>query len=371
MSLSVGIVGLPNVGKSTTFNALTKAANAQAANYPFCTIEPNKAIVTVPDGRLQQLANIAKPKQILPSTVEFVDIAGLVKGASEGAGLGNQFLANIRDTDAIVHLVRCFEDDNVLREDGRTVDPRGDVEIIETELILADYQQLEKKMDRIQKQVRADKKYQPVLDAANALLNHLGAGKPAAAFPVANAAMEEQYGELNREMRFLTGKTVIFAANVDEDSIAEDNAHVKEIRALAAERDSAAVVVLCAKIEEEMIGMDDTERAEMLEGLGATESGLDQIIRKGYEALGLQSYFTAGPKEVRAWTVPIGAKAPQAAGVIHTDFERGFIRAEVIAFDDYIAHKGEAGAKAAGRLRVEGKEYVVKDGDVVHFLFNV
>lgn len=366
MALSIGIVGLPNVGKSTTFNALTKAQNAEAANYPFCTIEPNKAIVAVPDERLERIAEIVNPKQTIHSTVEFVDIAGLVAGASRGEGLGNQFLANIRETQAIVHLVRCFEDENVIHVGGKP-DPRGDIETIETELVLADLQALERKTDRLAKQAKGDKSLAPALAMAEALKAHFEAGGPAVTFP---RREEDAFRELNREMRFLTGKTVIFVANVDEDGIAEDNEHVKAVREAAAAR-GAETVKLCARLEEEMAGLTDAERAEFLESMGMEEDGLGQVIHKGYRALELISYFTAGPKEARAWTIREGWTAPKAAGVIHNDFERGFIRAEVISYDDFVAHKGEAGAKAAGKLRVEGKEYVVAGGDVMHFRFSV
>ncbi|MGF1572284.1 MAG: redox-regulated ATPase YchF [Sumerlaeia bacterium] len=363
MALSIGIVGLPNVGKSTTFNALTKSQNAQAANFPFCTIEPNKAIVPVPDERLAKLAEIVKPNRIVPSTVEFVDIAGLVKGASRGEGLGNQFLGNIAETSAIVHLVRCFDDENVIHVSEKP-DPKDDIEVIETELIMADYQTLEKRLDRLRKAAKADKKMQPLVDCAEQLLTHLGEGKPALAWP--NRKTDEAFIQLNRDLRFLTGKAVIFAANVDEEHLAEDNEYVKTVRQLAAER-GCEVVKLCAKVEEEMVGMEDNERSEFLESLGCSESGLEQIIRQGFMALDLMSYFTAGVMEVRAWTIPVGCLAPQAAGVIHTDFEHKFIRAETIAYQDFVELKGEAGAKAAGKMRVEGKEYVVQNGDVMHF----
>ena len=367
MALSVGIVGMPNVGKSTTFNALTKAQNAQAANYPFCTIDPNKAIVPVPDPRLAALAEIVKPQNILPCVVEFVDIAGLVKGASKGEGLGNQFLSHIRDTSAIIHLVRCFEDPNVIHVDG-SVDPVRDIEVINTELLLADIQSLEKKIERLDKQARTDKKLAAQLEIAKELLAFMNDGKPAAVFPKRE---EEAYVLLEKEMRFITAKKVIFGANVDEAGLAEDSGYVKKVRDYA-EANGAEVVKLCAKVEEEMTGMSDAERDEFLAELGAHDgSGLEQIIHKGYKALGLISYFTAGVKEVRAWTIQNGWKAPKSASVIHNDFERGFIRAEVIAYNDYIACKGEAGARAAGKLRTEGKEYVVQDGDVMHFLFNV
>jgi len=363
MALSIGIVGLPNVGKSTTFNALTKAQNAEAANYPFCTIEPNKAVVPVPDSRLDALAKIVSPERIMAATVEFVDIAGLVQGASKGEGLGNQFLGNIAETEAIVHIVRCFDDENVVHVNGAP-NPKDDIEIIETELIMADFQSLEKRLEKLRKQAKGDKKIQPLVDLGEKLLDHFGEGKPANAWP--NREEDEVFQQLNREMRFLTGKTVIFGANVDEDALSEDNEYVKVVREIAKERGSV-VVKLCAKVEEEMVGMSDEERAEFLESLGAEESGLEQIIRKGYEALGLMSYFTAGEKEVRSWTIKRGWLAPQAAGVIHTDFEHNFIRAEVITYDDYIENDGEAGCKAVGKMRLEGKEYEVQDGDVVHF----
>lgn len=366
MALSIGIVGLPNVGKSTTFNALTEAQNAEAANYPFCTIEPNKAIVTVPDERLHKLTEIAKPNKVLNATIEFVDIAGLVKGASKGEGLGNQFLGNIRETAAIVHVVRCFEDDNVVHVNAKP-DPKDDIETINTELVLSDLQQLEKKIERTSKQLKGDKKLQGQLDLANELKTHFESGKWAAAFTDRDNDTARAFF---KEMQFLTDKKVIYAANVDEEGLAEDNAYVQIVRGIADEH-GAETVKLCAKIEEEMAGMSKEERHEFLDSMGATESGLEQVIRKGYHALDLISYFTAGEKEVRAWTIGRGWTAPQAAGVIHTDFERGFIRAEVIAYDDYVKSGGEQGAKAAGLMRVEGKEYVVQDGDVMHFRFNV
>ena len=366
MALSIGIVGLPNVGKSTTFNALTKAQNAAVANYPFCTIEPNRAVVPVPDPRVDKIAAIAKPEKVTHATVEFVDIAGLVKGASQGEGLGNQFLANIRETAAIVHVVRCFEDENVVHVSARP-NPRDDIEVINTELMLADLQQLENRLARIERQAHHDKKLQPTVELAHRLKALLETGKPVAAYPDQES---ELFRAFNNEMRFLTGKKVIFAANVNEADLAADNEYVQQVRAIAAEQ-GAEVVKLCARLEEEMAGLSDEERAEFLTSLGVEESGLEQVIHKGYHALGLISFFTAGPKEVRAWTVRQGAKAPQAAGEIHTDFERGFIRAEVIPYEVYVRLGGEAAAKAAGAMRVEGKEYVVQDGDVMHFRFNV
>lgn len=366
MALSIGIVGLPNVGKSTTFNALTKAQNAQAANYPFCTIEPNKAVVAVPDPRVDKLAVLAKSEKIIYATVEFVDIAGLVKGASQGEGLGNQFLANIRETAAIVHVVRCFDDENVIHVSG-DISPRDDIDVINLELILADLQQIETKLSKLERQAKHDKALQAQAELAVQLKALLEQGKPIIAY---SDITSETFQALNREMRFLTAKPIIYVANVNEDDLLEDNAYVQTVRAIAAEQ-GAEVVKLCARLEEEMAGLSDEERAEFLHSLGVEESGLEQVIHKGYKALGLISYFTAGPKEVRAWTVPIGAKAPQAAGVIHGDFERGFIRAETIAYDAYVRLGSEAAVKAAGEMRVEGKEYVVQDGDVMHFRFNV
>jgi len=376
MGLSVGIVGLPNVGKSTTFNALTSARNAEAANYPFCTINAHSALVPVADARLLALAEIAKPKEIIPATVAFTDIAGLVKGASKGEGLGNQFLASIRECAAILHLVRCFDDPNVIHVDG-AVDPVRDIEVINTELILADLQSLEKRAERLEKQARTDKKLAPQLELAKRLMEHLDTGAPASGF---KDAANEDYRALSQELRFLSGKQVIYGANVDDAALAEDNRYVKALREHvrasvgaggAAGAGAAPIVKICAKIEEELIDMSASERIEYLESLGVHASGLDQIVGAGYAALGLMSYFTAGPKEVRAWTIERGWKAPKAASVIHNDFERGFIRAEVISYDEYVAHRGEAGARAAGALRTEGKEYMVQDGDVMHFLFNV
>jgi hypothetical protein len=366
MALGIGIVGLPNVGKSTLFNALTQAQNAEAANYPFCTIEPNRAIVPVPDPRLDRLAAIVKPAKLTHATVEFVDIAGLVKGASRGEGLGNQFLGNIRETAAVVHVVRCFDDENVVHVHG-AIDPRGDIEVIETELILADLQTLEKRIDRLAKLAKADRKLQPQVELAESLKAHLEAGRPAASFPDRD---RDAFALLEAETHFLTGKPVIYAANVDEDGLTDDNDHVRAVRAYAAERGMECVKI-CARLEQEMAGMSDEERRELLDSAGASQSGLEQVIHKGYAALGLISYFTAGPKETRAWTVTRGDKAPRAAGTIHSDFERGFIRAEVIGYDDYLSLGGETAAKAAGKMRVEGKDYVVADGDVILFRFSV
>ena len=366
MALSIGIVGLPNVGKSTTFNALTKAQNAAAANYPFCTIEPNKAIVTVPDPRVDKLAELVKPEKVIYATVEFVDIAGLVKGASQGEGLGNQFLANIRDTSAIVHVVRCFDDENVIHVSGG-IDPLSDIDVINLELILADLQQLENKAEKLKRQANHDKSLAAQAELAIELKSLLEQGKPVLAW---HDRHSETFLAFNQEMRFLTAKPIIYVANVDENHLTEDNDYVKAVRKIAAAQ-NAEVVKLCAKLEEEMAGLTDNERDEFLHSMGVEEGGLDQVIHKGYHLLGLMSYFTAGVKEVRAWTVERGAKAPQAAGVIHTDFEKGFIRAEVIGYNDYIRLGTEVAAKQAGLMRLEGKEYVVQDGDVMHFRFNV
>ncbi len=365
MSLSIGIVGLPNVGKSTLFNALTKAQNAESANYAFCTIEPNKAVVPVPDSRIDVLTELVNPKRVQQATVDFVDIAGLVAGASKGEGLGNKFLANIRETHAILHVVRCFDNDDVIHV-ANSVDPLRDIEIIETELILADVQTLENRLERMERMFKGDKTLAPKIEAAKALLAHLNDGHPVSTFRKEMKGLEE----LHAEIRFITGKNVIYCANVDEEGVAEDNDYVEAVRALANER-GAEFVKISARMEEELVGLDAEEQQEFLESYGIKESGLHQIIRTGFHSLGLISYFTAGVKEVRAWTIHDGDKAPQAAGVIHTDFERGFIRAEVIAYDDYVTHGTEAKCRAEGVLRVEGKDYVMKDGDVVHFLFNV
>jgi ribosome-binding ATPase len=366
MGLSVGIVGLPNVGKSTIFNALTRAQNAESANYPFCTIEPNKAVVPVPDPRLDKLAEIAGSKKTIYATVDFVDIAGLVKGASQGEGLGNKFLTNIRETEAILQVVRCFEDENITHVDG-SVDPIRDIEVIETELILADFQMMENRVVRMKKQARADKAAQAALPVYEKLLAHLGEGRMAVAFEGQDSELVQS---IFKEMQFLTDKKVIYCCNVDESGLQEDNAHVAAVKELAAAR-GADVVKICAKMEEDLNGMSDEERNEFLLEYGVKESGLDQIVRTGYHTLGLISYLTQGPKEARAWTIRRGDKAPQAAGVIHTDFERGFIRAQVIAYDDFVAKGSEAACRDAGLLRTEGKEYVVRDGDVIEFLFNV
>ena len=366
MGLGVGIVGLPNIGKSTTFNALTKAQNAESANYPFCTIEPNKAVVPVPDSRLGELAKIVKPERIIYSTVDFVDIAGLVKGASDGEGLGNQFLSNIREVEVILHLVRCFEDDNITHVEGK-IDPLRDIEIIESELIFSDIQQLDKKVDKLYRASKADKSIHTSYEFAQELKAHLDEIKPVSTFAKKDDPMFE---ELDSELRFLSNKEIIYGVNVDEDSLTEDNDFVKKVKAHAKEV-GAEVITLCAKIEEELCGLEDEEADEFLAELGIKESGLNQIIHTAFDKLNLISYFTAGVMEVRAWTIQKGWKAPKSASVIHSDFEKGFIRAEVIAYDDFITYKGENGAKDAGKMRLEGKDYIVNDGDVMHFRFNV
>ena len=364
MGFKTGIVGLPNVGKSTLFNALTKTAAAQAANFPFCTIEPNVGDVAVPDPRLYQLADIAGSKQIIPARMTFVDIAGLVKGASKGEGLGNQFLANIRECDAIAHVLRCFEDGDVTHVEGR-VDPVADAETIETELMLADMESIEKRLQNIVRKVRGGDKeavqQERLLKLALATLED---GKPARVVEVSED--DQKAWEM---LQLLTSKPILYVCNVAEDEAADGNEHSAAVAKMAAEQGAAAVVI-SAKIEEEISQLDGEEAEMFLGELGLEEAGLDRLIRAGYTLLDLQTYFTVGPKEARAWTIPTGCYAPQAAGVIHGDFERGFIRAETIAFDDFVANGGETGAKDAGKMRAEGKGYVVKDGDVMHFLFN-
>ncbi len=363
MGFKCGIVGLPNVGKSTLFNALTQTAAAQAANYPFCTIEPNVGEVAVPDPRQDKLAEIAGSKEVIPTRITFVDIAGLVRGASKGEGLGNQFLANIREVDAIVHVLRCFEDDDITHVEGG-VDPVRDAEIIETELMLADLESLEKRLDRLEKKAKTgDKEAKYLVSLMRKATDLLENGKPARLADIP-PEQEKDWKALN----LLTSKPVLYVCNVDEGSAATGNVFSEKVRAMAEEQGAGAIVISAA-IEEELAQLSDEERAEFLESLGLHEAGLDRLIKAGYDLLDLITYFTCGPKETRAWTVRRGTKAPQAAGVIHTDFEKGFIRAEVIAYDDYVACGGEAGAKESGKMRLEGKDYVVQDGDVMHFRF--
>ena len=363
MGFKCGIVGLPNVGKSTLFNALTKAG-IEAANFPFCTIEPNTGVVPVPDTRLDQLASIVNPQKVIPTTMEFVDIAGLVEGASKGEGLGNKFLANIRETDAIGHVVRCFENDNIVHVSGK-VSPQDDIDVINTELALADLETTEKALIRVGKRAKggdADAKFE--LKVLEKIKPHLDEGNL-----LRSVELEKEELEAISYMNMLTLKPTMYIANVNEDGF-ENNPYLDEVKGIAA-TENAVVVAVCAEIESEIAELEDEEKEEFMQDMGLEEPGLNRVIRAGYSLLQLQTYFTAGEKEVRAWTYPEGSTAPQAAGKIHTDFERGFIRAEVIGFDNYVEFNGEQGAKDAGKWRQEGKEYIVKDGDVIHFRFNV
>ena len=366
MALRIGIIGLPNVGKSTTFNALTGTQNAEVANYPFCTIEPNKAIVPVPDPRVERLAELVNVKQAIHTTIEFMDIAGLVKGASQGEGLGNQFLGQVRNTDALLHVVRCFDDPNVVHVSEQP-DPRSDIDVIQLELVMSDLEQIQRKVEKLDRQAKGDPELKPQLEMASSLQDHLQQGKPLSTFSHQN---QPAYHTLKKELQFLTSKPVIYAANVNEEDLAGDSRCVETVQ-LAAREENAAVVKLCARLEQDLIGVDEDEKQELLSVVDVQESGLDQVIHTSYHILDLISFFTFNESEARAWTVPQGSTAPEAAGVIHSDFEEGFIKAEVVPFEVLEEYGSKAEAKAAGKVRLEGKDYIVQDGDVMYFRFNV